>query len=135
MTCLRRLLTPPVLTAILAGCGDFTSPGIDGRWASTGIELVGEPRTATLRLACATPARLTHGLLPDSAGSIRFSTPMQFQLGIAPLVYQVDFLGHLAADTLVATVTRRLDSGASVVQTYTMLRNGDAGWDRIGCIQ
>ena len=135
MTCLRRLLTAAVLTAILGGCGDFTGPGISGRWASPGIELVGEPRAATLRLACATAARLTHGLLPDSAGSIRFSTAMEFQLGLAPIVYHVDFLGHLAADTLVATVTRRLDSGTSVVQTYTMLRNADAGWDRIGCIQ
>jgi hypothetical protein len=135
MTSFHRFLPPFALGVVLAGCDLFTGPGIEGRWAATGIELVAEPGTAELRLACAAPARLTHGLVPDSAGTIRFSTAVQFHIGIAPHLYRVDFLGHLGADTLFATVTRRFGVGAPVVQTHTMLRDGDAGWDRIGCAQ
>jgi len=47
----------------------------------------------------------------------------------------VDFLGRLVGNALMATVTRTVDAGTSVVQSYVMLRDGDAGFDRIFCAQ
>jgi hypothetical protein len=119
------------VAALLIGCGEITSPGIEGRWAASGIELIALPSAAELHLLCAAPAHLAHGLLPDSAGVIRFSTQVQpLQLAAS---YRVDFLGRLAGNTLTATVTRTVDAGTPVTQTYVMLRDGDAGLNRIFC--
>jgi hypothetical protein len=135
MTSFRRLVTAVASGVVLAACGEFTGPGIEGRWAAIGIELIAEPGTAELRLPCAIPARLRQGLLPDSAGTIRFSTLVQVHIGLASYPYRIDFLGHLVGDSLFTTVTRRSEVGAPLVQTYIMLRDGNAGWDRIGCAQ
>ncbi len=118
---------------LLSGCGEITHPGIEGRWAASGIELIAQPNAAELQLVCAAPARLAHGLLPDSGGAVRFSTEVQPVQLTTP--YRVDFLGRLVGNALMATVTRTVDAGTSVVQSYVMLRDGDAGFDRIFCAQ
>ena len=118
--------------AFLSSCREGTGPGLEGRWAAIGIELTVQAGTTELRLACAAPARLTQGLLPDSTGTIRFSTPIQPVWGAS---YRVGFLGRLVGDGLFATVTRTFDAGTPVVQTYTMLRDGDPEFDRIVCAQ
>ncbi len=130
----RLCLIPAVLgaAALLTDCGNATGPVVTGRWAATGIELIALPQTAELRLPCAAPARVTHGLLADSAGTIRFSTPVQPIWG-AP--YRVDFLGQLVGRWLFATVTRTFGAGMPASQTYTMVRDGDAGFDSIFCAQ
>jgi hypothetical protein len=47
--------------------------------------------------------------------------------------YRADFVGHVVADALVAMVTLTDNGSSPVVRSYTMLRNGDAGFDRIAC--
>ena len=127
----RFLIGALLFGPVLASCGQVTSPGIEGLWAATGIELTLQPNSAQLRLVCTVPAQLTHGLLPDSAGNITFSTlvqPMELQ---AP--YRADFVGHLGADALVATVTLTRNGSSPIVHSYTMRRNGNAGLDKIYC--
>jgi len=128
----HRSLIPLILgaAASLAGCRDGTGPGVIGRWAATGIELIALPQTAELRLACAMPARLTHGLLPDSARTVRFSTTVQPVWGMP---YRVDFLGQLVGDSLYATLT--YPGPPPVARTYTMVPDGDAELDKIFCAQ
>jgi|SRR5260370_13309030 hypothetical protein len=129
--CHRVIIGALASGTLLASCREVTGPGVEGRWASTGIELVAQQGTTELRLLCAAPARLTHGLVPDSTGTIRFSTSVQpVQLGTP---YRVDFLGQLVGDTLFATVTGTGDVGRPIVQTYTMLRGGDPAFDKIFC--
>jgi len=125
----RRVLAPVAgAAALFLGCGDATGPGVSGRWAATGIELVALAHTAELRLACATPARLTHGLLPDSARTIRFSTMVQPVWGTP---YRIDFLGRFVGDVLLATLT--YPGPSPIARTYTMQPDGDAGLDKIFC--
>ncbi len=129
--CHRFLIGALVFGPVLTSCGQVTSPGIEGRWAATGIELTLQPNSAQLRLVCMVPAQLDHGLLPDSAGNITFSTlaqPMELQTP-----YRADFVGHIVADALVATVTLTRNGSSPVVHSYTMLRNGDSGLDKIYC--
>src|SRR5881296_676603 len=116
--------------AFVAGCGEATGPGITGRWAAPGIELTALPSSAEFRLACAAPARLSQRLVSDSAGAIRFSTRIQPVWGAS---YRVDFVGQIAGRWLFATVTRTFDAGAPVVQEYTLLQDGDAGFDKVFC--
>ncbi len=120
------------VAALLTGCGEVTAPGVTGRWAATGIELVAQPQTAELSLPCIAPARVSHGLLPDSAGFIRFSTAVQPVWGAA---YRVDFLGQLAGRWLFATVTRTVGEGPPVSESYALVRDGDSGLDKIFCAQ
>ena len=128
----QRGLLPLILgaAASLAGCGDGTGPGVTGRWAAIGIELIALPQIAELRLACVMPARLTHGLLPDSARTLRFSTTVQPVWGTP---YRVDFLGQLVGDSLYASLT--YPGPPPVARTYAMVLNGDAGLDKIFCAQ
>src|SRR2546428_262200 len=127
----RRVLAPVAgAAALFLGCGDATGPGVTGRWAATGIELVALPQTAELRLACASPARLTHGLLPDSARTVRFSITVQPVWGTA---YRVDFLGQLVGDSLYASLT--YPGPPPIARTYNMVLDGDAGLDKIFCAQ
>ena len=116
---------------LVASCREVTGPWVDGRWAATGIELVAQRGTTELRLLCAAPARLTHRLLADSTGTIRFSTLVQPLQVRTP--YRVDFLGQLAGNALFATVTLTGDVGRPIVQSYAMLRDGDPGFDKIFC--
>ena len=133
MFCVHRLLFALASGVWLASCGELTGPGITGRWAAPGIELIAQASTAELRLVCATPARVTHGLVPDSLGIIRFSTPVKVLTASYPASYRVDFVGHVVRDTLAATVTRVFPAGPSAVQTYTMLADGDANFGGIFC--
>jgi len=125
----RFIVAASAVGASLAGCRERTGPRIAGRWAAAGIELVAQPPTTELLLVCSEPAHLTPGILLDSGGTIRFSTLVQPLSLTTP--YRVDFLGQLVGDTLVATVTTT--RGGLVVQTYTMLPNGDAGFDKVFC--
>jgi hypothetical protein len=131
MTDLYRLLGPLAIGVLLAACREVTGPGIEGRWAATGIELIAQPSAAELRLVCTEPAQVPQGLVPDSAGTVRFST--QVQPVRLSLPYHVDFLGQLVGDTLAATVTWTIDARTSVSQSYLMLRDGDSGFDKIFC--
>ncbi len=109
--CHRFLIGALVFGPVLTSCGQVTSPGIEG--------------------LCMVPAQLDHGLLPDSVGNITFSTlaqPMELQTP-----YRADFVGHIVADALVATVTLTRNGSSPVVHSYTMLRNGDSGLDKIYC--
>jgi hypothetical protein len=127
----RFLIGALVFGPLLASCGQVTSPGIEGRWAATGIELVLQPNAAQLQLVCTLPAQVHLGLLPDAAGNIAFSTllqPMELQTP-----YHADFIGKLVADALVATVTLTRSGSSPVVHNYTMLRNGDDGFENIAC--
>ncbi len=127
----RFLIGALLLGPVLASCGQATSPGIEGRWAATGIELTLQPNSGQLRLVCTVPAQVDHGLLPDSAGNITFSTlvqPVELQTP-----FRADFVGHLVADALIATVTLTRNGSSPVVHSYTMLRNGDSGLDKIYC--
>src|SRR2546422_8385664 len=56
--CHRFVIVALVLGPVLASCREVTSPGIEGRWAATGIELTAQPSSAELRLLCAAPAQL-----------------------------------------------------------------------------
>jgi hypothetical protein len=131
---MTRFLDPRLLSAIvfLAGCKEGTGPRVTGRWAATGIELTLSPSSAEFRLACAAPAQLSPGLGTDSAGAIRFSTPIQPLWG-GP--FHVDFVGRIDGLWLFATMTRTFSVGAPVVQQYALLRGGDAGFDRVFCPQ
>jgi len=131
----HRLLFALASGVWLASCGELTGPGITGRWAAPGIELIAQASAAELRLVCATPGRVTHGLVPDSLGIIRFSTPVKVLTALYPASYRVDFAGHVVRDTLAATVTRVFPAGPSAVQTYTMLADGDANFGGIFCAQ
>ncbi len=127
----HRVLCPLAVGVLLAGCREATSPGIEGRWAAYGIELIAQPSAAELRLICTEPARVTPGLVPDSTGTVRFSTQVQpVQLS---LPYRVDFVGRLVGGVLAATVTRNIGAGTPVSQGYVMLRDGDSGLDKIYC--
>jgi len=127
----RFLIGVLLFGPVFASCGQVTSPGIEGRWAAPGIELTLQPNSGQLRLVCTMPAQLDHGLLPDSVGNIIFSTLVQPMELHAP--YRADFVGHLVADALVATVTLTRNGSSPVVHSYTMLRNGDSGLDKIYC--
>jgi hypothetical protein len=129
--CHRFLIGALVFGPVLVSCGQATSPGIEGRWAAAGIELTLQPNSGQLRLVCTVPAQLDQGLVPDSAGNVTFWTlvqPMELQTP-----YRADFVGHFVADALVATVTLTRDGSSPVVRSYTMLRNGDSGLDKIYC--
>jgi len=128
----HRDLLPLILgaAASLTSCRDGTGPALTGRWAATGIELIALPQTGELRLACAIPAPITHGLLPDSAGLIRFSTTVQPVWGTP---YHIDFQGQLVEDSLYATLT--YPGPPPVARTYSLVRDGDAGLDKIFCAQ
>lgn len=130
MPSLRYLLAALGSGALLVGCDEFTAPGIEGRWAAPGIEVTAHPRSAELRFRCTAAARLTRGLLPDSGGRIRFSVLVQPLCGGRE---RLDFAGRLVADTLFATVTRTFGAATPVIQTYTMLPQGDADFVRCGC--
>jgi hypothetical protein len=127
----RYVIGVLTLGTLLAGCREGTGPGIEGRWAARGIELITQPGTTELQLICTSPARLTHGILPDSAGTIRFSTLVQ-PLAVRP-PYRVDFLGTFVGNALYATVTRNSDATSPSVQTYVMLPNGDPGFAGVFC--
>jgi hypothetical protein len=131
MADLYRLLGPLAVGVLLAACREVTGPGIEGRWAATGIELIAEQSAAELRLVCTEPAHIAQGLVPDSGGAVRFSTQVQ-PVRLSPS-YHVDFLGQLVGDTLAATVTWTIDARTSVSKSYVMLRDGDAGFDKIFC--
>ena len=128
-----RLL--PILLAassLLAACHDFIGPGIEGRWAAPGIQLIAQAGDAELQFYCTSPAHVGHGLLPDAAGAFRFSTQVVgHQLGATPI--RVDFVGRLVRDTVIATVTRARDGNAPDVLTYVMLRDGDSGIEKVAC--
>jgi hypothetical protein len=127
---MARFLDPCLLgaLALLAGCSEAAGPET-GRWAATEIELTVSPSSAEFRLACAAPARLGPGLT-DSVGRIRFSTPIQPLWGVP---FQVDFVGQTNGDWLFATMTRTFTIGPPVVQQYVLLRDGDAGFDKVAC--
>jgi hypothetical protein len=129
--CHRVIIGALASGTLLGSCRETTGPGIEGRWAATGLELVAQRGTTELQLLCAAPAGLTHGLVPNSAGTIRFSTSVQPVQLRTP--YRVDFLGHLIGDTLFATVTGTGDVGGPIIQTYTMLRDGDPAFDKFFC--
>lgn len=131
MTYARGFLTLLAASSLLAACHDFMGPGIEGRWAAPGIELMAQARDAELQFICTAPAHVGHGLLPDSAGTFRFSTQVVGYQLATPI--QVDFAGRLVGDTLIATVTRGAGGNAPEVQTYAMLRNGDSGIEKIAC--
>ena len=128
----RRLPTLLAASALLAACHDFIGPGIEGRWAAPGIQLIGQASDAELQFYCTTPAHVGHGLLPDAAGVFRFSTQVVGYQLATPI--RVNFVGQLVRDTLIATVTRAGDGNAPDVLTYVMLRNGDSGIDKVACL-
>ena len=128
----RRLVVSAfAFGAFLTSCTESVGPGIKGRWAASGIELISQPGTTELRLLCFKPAQLPDGLHPDSASTIRFSVMTEPLELAAP--YRVDFEGQFVGDALFATVTRTSHGGSSSVQTYTMLPNGDPQFDRFAC--
>ena len=118
--------------AAFAGCTEATGPEVPGRWAALGIQLSASDSTVELQIACAVPAHVGHGFFTDSASAIRFSTPIQPVWGTP---FQVAFVGQRAGRWLFATVTRTFSLGPPVVETYSMLRDGDAGFDKIACPQ
>jgi hypothetical protein len=130
-----RFLGAVASGVVLAGCSEVAGPGVTGRWAAPGIELIAEASTAELHLACATAAPVTHGLVPDSLRTIRFSTLVTVFTASYPPSYRVDFVGHLAGDTLAAMVARVVAAGPPAVQAYTMLAGGDAHLGGIFCPQ
>ena len=116
--------------AAIASCTGATGPAVPGRWAALGIQVTASDSTVELQIACAVPAHLGHGFFTDSAGAIRFATPIQPVWG-SP--FQVTFVGQRTGRWLFATVTRTFSLGAPVVDTYAMLMDGDAGFDKIAC--
>ncbi len=130
MAALHGLIGALAFGPFLAGCAEVTGPRIEGRWAAPAIELLAQPASTELRLACAAPARLTYGVQPDSTGTVRFSTPVQPLWGPP---YRADFVGQLLGEWLFATVTRTFAAGTPVVQRYSLRRDGDPEFDRIFC--
>ncbi len=130
MTRLRLMTSAVGAAALLAGCGEATGLGLRGRWAAKGIELTARPFATELRLPCATTGRVSLPILPDSAGIIRFSTPVRGQWSS----YTVDLVGRFSGDTLSATLTSTFAVGTPLVQTYTMLRDADPAFGSFFCL-
>jgi hypothetical protein len=105
---------------LLTSCSDATAPGIEGRWATRGIELVAEPNSAVIRLACDVGGRLDYGIVRDSTDSVRFSTPLWGRINAV-----LDFVGQFEADTLAATLTWTWLEGSQTSRTYRMVPDGD----------
>ena len=116
--------------ALCFGCSDSLGPGINGRWATTGIELVGSAGGAELRLPCVRPVRLPWWTSFDATGHIQFSG------SVRELWYSYDFVfaGQLQSDTLAATLTVSVPSHPSSVMNYRMTPDGDSGLDRMFCL-
>jgi len=116
--------------AISIGCSDSFGPGIDGRWAAGGIELVGSAGSAELRLPCVRPVRLPRWTRFDGTGHIQFSG------SVRELWYSYDFVfaGQLQSDTLAATLTVSAPSHPPSVTNYLMTPDGDSGLDRMYCL-
>src|SRR6267143_4690428 len=128
--CFRLLSAVLCCGALLAGCGEPVGPVVQGRWAATGLELIARPFAAELRLPCATAGQVRHSLVGDSAGVIRFSTPVTGYWSS----YTVDFVGQIRGDSLTATLTSIFSVGAPSVRTYTMHRDADPRFDSFYCL-
>jgi len=128
MTRMRVGLVSAIVLCI--GCGDSLGPGINGRWAATGIELVGAGGNAELRLPCTHPVRLPRWTSFDGTGHIQFSGKVR------EYWYSYDFVfaGQLQNDTLAATLTFSVPSQPPSVRDYRMTPDGDSGLDRIFCL-
>ncbi len=116
--------------ALLGACGEATGPGVQGRWAASGIELIAERFATEVRLPCATTARVPRALVPDSSGIIRFSTAATSQW----TSYTLDFVGQFRGDTLAATLTSTFAVGTPLVRTYTMLPDADPQFGSFYCL-
>ena len=126
-----RFLSGALASATLLGaCAEATSPSVHGRWAAKGIELIAQPFSAEVRLPCATMARVARALLPDSAGTIRFSAPVTGRW----TSYTVDFVGQFMGDTLAGTLTSTFAEGTPLVQFYTMVPDADPQFGSFFCL-
>ena len=131
---MNRLALPLALlstAALFAGCSEPAGPHIQGRWAATGIELTAQPLTIALQLPCATKGQVPRTFVTDSRGIVGFTTPVTAPQGVA---YTVGFQGQLHGDTLSATVTSTFAVGKPLVQTFTMLPDGDPQFGSFYCI-
>jgi hypothetical protein len=128
MTNRHPLCTAVGLAILLASCGEAMAPGIEGRWATRGIELVAASNSAMLRLACDFGGRLDHGIVPDMADSVQFTVPLWRTDAV------LDFAGQFEADTLTATVTWRWSGGSQTGDTYRMVRDGDPDFLSFACL-
>ena len=131
---MNRLALPFVLLSsavLFADCSEATGPKIQGRWAATGIELTTQPVTVVLQLPCATKGQVPRIFVTDSRGLVSFTTPVTAPYGVA---YTVGFQGQFRGDTLTATVTSTFLVGKPLVQTFTMLPDGDPQFGSFICI-
>lgn len=116
--------------ALSVGCGDSLGPGINGRWAAMGIELVGDGGGATLRLPCTRPVELPRSIAFDKSGHVQFSGSVREQW------YSFDFVfaGQLERDALVATLTFSSPGQPPSVSNYRMTQSGEPGLDGMFCL-
>jgi hypothetical protein len=116
--------------ALSAACGNSLGPGINGRWAATGIELVTVAGGGELRLPCVRPVPILPRTRFDANGRIQFAG------AVRELWYNYDFVftGQLRADTLDATLTVTRANQAPAVTAYLMTPNADSGLDRVVCL-
>ena len=124
----RRLVWSCLALAALA-CSDSVGPSRTDRWASIGTELRLTPPRGWLAVACNRVVAISPAVRFDETGTIRFSGNLINSSGSHPFA----FVGQLAGDTLVATMSITESSSGVVTYTVAMLRDGDPRWALLNC--
>lgn len=114
--------------AFATACSDSLGPGVTGRWAATGIELLATNGVVELRLPCASPFHAPR--------FIRFTgEPIEFSGRVgSQWSYDFTFRGQLVRDTLVATLLLPVPNRDPTTINYRMTPDGDSGLDRQVCL-
>ena len=115
---------------LIAACGESLGPGLSGRWAASGIELISRGTSGELRLPCVPPVQFPRDVRFTADGRIRFPG------AVRELWYNYDFIfsGHVQGDTLAASLTVRLPGEEPKVIQYVMTRDGESGLQKQVCL-
>jgi len=119
-----------IATMACVACTDSFGPGIVGRWAAPGIELVTRTDGGELRLPCVSPFELSRLARFDTTGAIQFAGAAR------EMWYNYDFVfrGQLHGDTLSATLTVTAPDHVPAVVEYLMTPGADSGLERVVCL-
>ena len=126
---IRRLVWSSLAIAVLA-CSDTLGPTTTGRWASLGIELRMIPLARRFTVGCDASVAISPSVRFDDTGTIRFSGNLTNSSGSYPFA----FVGQLAGDTLVASLSVTWGSAGTVTNTRAMIRDGDPEWYLLDCV-
>ena len=125
---MTRRLVWSCLAIVAVACSDSVGPTPTGRWASPGVELLMSRVIRRFTIACNRPVAISPEVRFDETGTIRLTGNLINSSGSYPFA----FVGQLAGDTLVASISVTQGSGV-VTNTAVMTHDGDAAFDRLNC--